>query len=161
MSTAEGLIWKAFSKPQLARHIRRALPLQIIDDSGALATAVAIYSLSDPRDLRAIRYVGQTRSPQRRFQQHLSTARLWLPDDIPWWVRPGPLRPLYSWIRELHQDGYSLPMMVVSAWIADPAHARSAERARIDECLRQRHQLFNIENELLGSQVPLDFGHSD
>jgi hypothetical protein len=156
MSTADGVVWRAFSKPELARHIRRALPLQIIDDSGAVPTAVAIYSLSDPRDLRAIRYVGQTGSPQRRFQQHLSTARLWLPDDIPWWVCPGPLRPLYTWIRGLHRDGYRLPMMVISAWIVEPVQALGMERARIHECLQNGHVLFNVESGLLRPQMLLE-----
>ena len=38
------------------------------------------------RDVRQVRYVGQTRDPRRRFSQHLNVARLWLPDELPWWV---------------------------------------------------------------------------
>lgn len=53
------------------RLVRQRLGAQLYDDSGARAAGVAIYSLSDPRDLRAIRYVGQTAAPRRRLLQHL------------------------------------------------------------------------------------------
>jgi len=116
---------------------------------------VAIYILSDPRSLRDVRYVGQTSSPARRFLQHLKTARLWLPDDVPWWVQSPKLRPLYNWIRELYTDEYRLPVMVVSAWADSVREARVAERALIVECLRERRRLLNVEMEILGRQIPL------
>jgi hypothetical protein len=111
--------------------------------------------LSDPRDIRAVRYIGQTRAPGKRFSQHIHIARLWLPDDLPWWVKSPQLRPLYSWIRELYADERRLPVMLVSAWAPSAKAARLAERSRIIECLRDGHELFNVERELLGRQQPL------
>jgi len=76
------------------RLVRQRLGAQLYDDSGARAAGVAIYSLCDPRDLRAICYIGQTAAPRRRLLQHLRCARLWLPDEVPWWVPSPRLRPL-------------------------------------------------------------------
>jgi hypothetical protein len=143
------------SKSELTRHIRRQLGSHIHDDSGASGEGTAIYWLSDPRDIQHVRYVGQTRGPRRRFLQHLSTARLWLPDEKPWWVQSPKLRPLYEWIRELHRDDLRLPVMVISAWVETTTQARVAERTRILECLEQRLSLLNFESELLGRQIPL------
>ena len=139
----------ARTKVQLARHIRGRLVMY--DDSGAAPEGIAIYSLSDPRDIRNIRYIGQTASPRRRLLQHLGTARLWLPDELPWWVKSPKLRPLYRWIRRLYQDEGRLPVMVVSAWVETTA-ARLAERALILECLEKQLPLMNVEIELLRLQ---------
>jgi hypothetical protein len=138
------------SPAQLARCLRARLARQIYDDSGAAAAGSAIYSLSDPRDIRAIRYVGQTLSPRRRLAQHLATARLWLPEQTPWWVKSPRLRPLYRWIRELYADEGRLPVMVVHAWL-DPADARRAEREQIRECLARQLPLLNVERERLAA----------
>ena len=113
-----------------------------------------MYALADPRDLRAIRYVGQTTAPRRRLLQHLNTARLWLPDEVPWWIRKPELRPLYTWLRELYADESRLPAMIVVDWV--PAErARLAERERILEGLRIGHALLNVEGERGRSQLPL------
>jgi hypothetical protein len=122
------------------------LNAQLYDDSGVAAGEVAIYSLSDPRDLREIRYVGQSRAPRRRLRQHLSTARLWLPEQTPWWVRSPRLRPLYEWIRALHRDGERLPVMVIHAWV-EAREARTAEREHICACLERQLPLLNAEGE--------------
>lgn len=143
------------TKPQLARHIRSHVSVQLYDESGDAPNGIAIYSLSDPRDLRRLRYVGQTALPGRRFVQHLNTARLWLPDDRPWWVKSPKLRPLYVWIRELYRDERRLPTMVISSWADGLEDARVAERSRIYECLAQRLPLLNVETEILGRQIPL------
>jgi hypothetical protein len=129
--------------------------MHLYDDSGAVPRGTAIYCLSDPRDVREVRYVGQTNVPRRRFLQHLNTAKLWLPDEMPWWVKSPRMRPLYGWIRELYRDGRRLPVMVVSAWVETVSDARVAERSRIYECLEKRLQLLNVESEILGRQIPL------
>ena len=140
---------------ELARLIRRHAGAQLYDDSGVEPSGIAIYSMADPRDIRTARYVGQTSSPRRRFVQHLNTARLWLPDELPWWVKSPKLRPLYGWIRELYRDGQRLPVMVVSAWAGTIAEARVAERTRIYECLEQGLPVLNVESEVLGRQMTL------
>jgi hypothetical protein len=142
-------------KAQLTRFIRRELPTHFYDDSGHEPVGTALYWLADPRDIQHVRYIGQTKAPRRRFLQHLSTARLWLPDELPWWVQSPKLRPLYEWIRELHREDFRLPVMVVSAWVDTTAQARVAERARILECLGKRLPLLNFETETLGQQMPL------
>jgi hypothetical protein len=133
---------------QLARHARAHLATQLYDDSGDVPEGIAIYALSDPRDIRAIRYIGQTAAPRRRLAQHLATARLWLTEQTPWWVKSPRLRPLYRWIRELYEDEGRLPVMVVIAWV-EPAHARRAEREQIQECLARQLPLLNVERERL------------
>jgi hypothetical protein len=114
----------------------------------------AIYTLSDPRDLRLVRYVGQTRSPRRRFMQHVNTARLWLPEQRPWWVKSPKMRPLYEWIRELYLDERRLPVMTVLAW-TEARHARLEERNRICEYLGHQLPLLNRESETIGNQALL------
>jgi hypothetical protein len=143
------------TKAQVGRHLRRHVGMHLYDDSGLLPQGTAIYSLSDPRDIREVRYIGQTSVPRRRFLQHLNTARLWLPDEMPWWVKSPKLRPLYHWIKELYRDEQRLPVMVVTAWVETVSAARLAERSRIYECLEQRLQLLNVETEILGRQIPL------
>jgi hypothetical protein len=142
------------SQAQLRRYVRIRLAEHLFDDSGAVADGVAIYSLSDPRKVREVLYVGQTSAPRRRLLQHLNTARLWLPDQLPWWIRSPKLRPLYGWIRQLYRDGGRLPVMVVCDWV-ERAAARHAERARICESLEQQGPLLNYEAELLQRQLLL------
>ena len=143
------------SKATIGRRVRRHIRTELYDDSGESALGIAIYTLSDPRSIREVRYVGQTRSPPRRFAQHLNTARLWLPDDLPWWVESPKLRPLYTWIRELYTDARRMPVMVLTAWTGSVAQARVLERARIMECLENRLQILNVEREILGRQGQL------
>jgi hypothetical protein len=127
----------------------------VCDDSGATPYGTAVYSLSDPRDLRGVRYIGQTGNPRRRLIQHLNTARLWLPDELPWWVKSPKLRPVSEWIRALYADERRLPIMVILQWLETQAQARVAERSRIYECLERRLPLLNVEVEILGKQLPL------
>ena len=145
------------SKAQLTRRIRSQLQSLLHDESGDAPVGVAIYTLSDPRNVRDVRYVGQTRSPRRRLLQHVNTARLWLPDqdETAWWVKLPKLRPLYDWIRQLHRDEGRLPAMVVTRWVGDISEARSAERSHIQFCLGRELSLFNIEAEMAGGQLPL------
>jgi hypothetical protein len=96
-----------------SRYLRQHVRAQFYDDSCGERLGRAIYSLSDPRDIRAARYIGQTLQPRRRFLQHLNAARLWLPDEQPFWVASPKLRPLYDWIRQLHRGDNRLPTMVV------------------------------------------------
>jgi len=138
----------------LTRYLRARLGAHCYDESGVAAHGVAIYTLSDPRDLRAIRYVGQSATPRRRLGQHLNAARLWLPECTPWWVKSPRLRPLYTWIRELFQDEGRLPVMVVQAWV-DASQARGAERLHIYAGLQQQLPLLNFERELLRRQLLL------
>jgi len=133
---------------ELSRLIRTRLPGLLVDESGGSGSH-AIYTLSDPRDLRCVRYVGQTRAPRRRLLQHLQTARLWLPDEVPWWFAAPELRPLYDWIRELHRDEYRLPAMLITAWTDSAATARLTERELILHHLRERQELLNVERALL------------
>jgi hypothetical protein len=143
------------SKAELTRYIRARLAGQLYDDSAVTAAGIAIYSLSDPRDLSAVRYIGQTAAPRRRLLQHLSTARLWLPDETPWWIATPQLRPLYAWIRALYSAEGRLPVMVVRTWVA-PRDARAAERAQIEAYLARHSELFNCEAQLR-PQLPLPF----
>lgn len=136
-------------KRALSRQVRRCITSHVVDDSNVEPQGRAIYALSDPRDVREIRYVGQTTSPRRRFLQHMNTARLWLPDEIPWWVQSPKLRPLYTWLRELHKDDGRFPVMLVTHWVDTIAEARLAERLRIQECLSLGLPLLNFERELL------------
>jgi hypothetical protein len=137
------------SAAQLRRRFRAHAEAQLYDESGVPPEGFAIYTLADPRDIRGVRYVGQTSSPRRRFLQHLNHAQLWLSDELPWWVKQPTLRPLYTWIRELYRDERRLPVMVVTAWATSIAEARVTERARIFEYLGHRRPLLNVETEIL------------
>jgi hypothetical protein len=128
----------------LMRFVRARLASQVYDDAPCAAQGTAIYTLSDPRDLRAVRYVGQTRAPRRRFLQHVRTARLWLPAELPWWVVEERYRPLYEWIRALFRDEQRLPVMIVTAWHDVPADATVAERAAIQDWIRRDTALLNV-----------------
>jgi hypothetical protein len=143
------------TRTQLGRHLGRHVDLELYDDSRLAPVGIAIYSLADPRELRRSRYIGQTSRPRRRFLQHLHTARLWLPDERPWWVPQPKLRPLYEWIRELHTQGGRLPTMVIHHWVDTPKAARLAERSRIFDSLANQMPLLNVESEFLGNQLPL------
>jgi hypothetical protein len=60
----------AISRPirgELARFIRAHTRTNLYDESGVGRNKVAIYCLSDPRNIRDIRYIGQTRAPPSRF----------------------------------------------------------------------------------------------
>jgi len=128
---------------ELQCQLRRRLRLHLYDESGMTQEGIAIYSLADPRNVRASRYVGQTAHPDGRLMQHVRTARLWLPDETPWWVKRPQLRPLYSWIRELYSQDGRLPVMLVHAWV-QPEHSHRAERERIRAALEQRLPLLNV-----------------
>jgi hypothetical protein len=139
------------NRSEFSLHLRaRALQL-LIDRSGGSAAEFAVYTLADPRDVLDVRYVGQTRSPRQRFFQHVNKARLWVPDELPWWIKLPRERPLYEWIRELHRDGARLPVMSVMQWHGDAVAAVAAERALIRECLEGQLRLLNVEAERVGA----------
>ena len=144
-----------YDRATLNREIRRRLPALRFDASGAEPSGFAIYTLSDPRDVRLVRYVGQTANPSRRHTQHVAQARLWMPDTLPWWIRRPELQPLYEWIRALHADEGRLPTMIVAAWCLRPRDARALERETIMKYLAERMPLLNCEATLLGAQIPL------
>jgi hypothetical protein len=141
-------------KPELERYVRSRVVAHLYDEARESRGSAAIYTLSDPRDVAAVRYVGQTLAPRRRFLQHLGTARLWLPDETPWWIRSPKYRPLYTWIRALYRDQARLPVMIVRARVEESS-ARAAERTLINECLIGRCALLNVEAETGGPQLPL------
>jgi hypothetical protein len=130
----------------IARRLRVARVHNIVDQTQDAAGDVAIYALSDPRDAQAARYVGQTRNPASRFTQHVNMARLWLPDELPWWIGRPELRPLYTWIRELYAEGGRLPVMFVVGWTTLQL-ARSDERRFIASYLKGGLPLLNFEAE--------------
>ena len=127
------------------RHaeLRQRLHLLLFDESGVNPAGTAIYSLADPREARVSRYIGQTAQPPRRLMQHLRTARLWLPDETPWWITAPRLRPLYHWIRDLYSQEGRLPVMVVHAWV-EAQDAQRAERKHIRVCLERQLPLLNV-----------------
>jgi hypothetical protein len=133
----------------IARRVRRELPFLLSEPPDGADGAIALYTLADPRDVRCVRYVGQTRAPRRRYLQHVRTARLWLTAETPWWVRLPRLRTLYVWIRELYADGRRLPFMLVTDWCALEAEARAQERQLITELQLRGLPLLNIEAERL------------
>lgn len=143
------------SPAALRRRSRYHAQEHLYDESGFDPVGWATYTLSDPREVREVRYIGQTGSPRRRFLQHLNHAQLWLPDELPWWIKAPRLRPLHTWIRDLYADGFRLPVMVVNAWHATLAQAREAERALIFYSLSEGSSLLNVESEILGRQISL------
>lgn len=132
------------SQAVVARRIRLGKIHNVLDRSEGAPGEVAIYTLSDPREVQQVRYVGQTRAPLSRFAQHMRAARLWLPDEMPWWVTREEMRPLYSWIRHLYRDEGRLPVMLVMAW-TEAHNARLMERAQIDAYLAGQRPLLNFE----------------
>ena len=135
----------------LARRVRRELPYLLSDESAAEPAGFALYTLADPRDVRRVRYVGQTASPRRRYLQHVRTARLWLVAETPWWVRVPRMRALYVWIRELYLDEARLPFMLVGEWLATAAEVRARERQLIGELAACGLPLLNVEAGRLGA----------
>jgi hypothetical protein len=145
----------AIAKAGIARVLRAARRSQIYGAEGGSSGWTALYTLSDPREVRRPRYVGQTRDPGRRYAQHVHTARLWLPDSTPWWVRSPKHRPLYSWLRALHRDGGRLPFMWVVEWLEPSKDPLVAERAAIMQLFAQDSELLNAEARGSGAQLPL------
>jgi hypothetical protein len=144
------------TRDELTRFVRTRLDGLLLDETGeSRASSHAIYTLSDPREVRAARYVGQTRAPRRRWLQHVREARLWLPAERPWWVADQRLRPLYAWIRELYEDEQRLPVMLVTAWVGDRADATLAERELIQRYLREQVPLLNVATSALEPQLRL------
>jgi hypothetical protein len=139
------MAWATTTFPR-AREIPARCASHIVDLSGGEPGDAAIYTLSDPRDVEEVRYVGKTANPRSRFLQHIRAARLWLPDDLPWWIKSPKKRPLYHWIRDLYRDECRLPVMVVIAWV-DAEQALLAERAQILERLASGQSLLNQESE--------------
>jgi hypothetical protein len=137
------------------RSAAAAACVHVHAEAPVLGLGAAVYLLADPRDVRSPRYVGQTRDPHARFAQHLRTARLSLPDEVPWWVRSPKHRPLYAWMRELHRDGGRLPFMWVEEWVGLDADPLVAERAAIMRWLARGAALLNAEAVKLGAQLPL------
>src|SRR5262245_30367338 len=142
---------KSFAEKSISVAARSHVHAEACGERGG----TAVYTLADPRDLQSPRYVGQTRDPHARFAQHVQTARLWLPDSVPWWVRSPKHRPLYAWIRELNRDGGRLPFMWVEEWVEPDADALVAERAVIMRWLARGAELLNAEALKLGAQLPL------
>lgn len=141
---------------QLARLVRLHVGRELYDESATAAPhGVAVYSLSDPGDLRVLRYIGQSSAPRRRFFQHLNAARLWLQDERPWWIKDPKLRPLYSWVRTLYRERARLPTMVIWEWAETVTLARIAERNRIFDMLSQGLPLLNVEAERRAPQLQL------
>ena len=144
-----------YPAPRRARSLAAAARSHVHDAAGVCVGGTALYTLSDPRDVARVRYVGQTRDPRRRFAQHVRTARLSLPDEVPWWMRSPKHRPLYEWIRTLYRDDSRLPFMYVAEWVAPGADALVAERAAIMRLLAQGEALLNVEARQSGAQMPL------
>lgn len=115
----------------LARRLRGPLNAQVCDASAGEREGIALYTLSDPRDVRAVRYVGQTGAPLRRYRQHVRAACLWLSAAAPWWMRAPHLMPLHGWIRALHADEGRLPCMLVRQWVPTLAEALALEQSLI------------------------------
>jgi hypothetical protein len=138
----------------IARRVRRELPFLISDDSPAGCGEFALYTLADPRDVRGVRYVGQTRAPRRRYLQHVRSARLWLAAERPWWIQLPRLRALYVWIRELYADERRLPFMLVREWCASEAEARARERGLITELAARGLPILNVEAGRLRQTEP-------
>ena len=132
MSTAElsGSLG-GVTRDELALRLRRQLSALICDASDGERAGVALYTLSDPREVRAVRYVGQSRAPMRRYRQHVRAACLALDAAAPWWVRQPHLGPLHEWIRALHADGGRLPFMLITQWVPSVAAARLLEQSLI------------------------------
>jgi len=144
----------SLSQSEVRAYVRRRLGSYVLDATAG-GEGVAIYTLSDPRDIREVRYVGQTRAPARRYMQHVNSARLWLPDSVPWWIASVQWRAMHTWLRVLYRDEGRLPFMLIHAWAANLREARLAERCKIFEHLSQQMPLFNHEAILLGAQLPL------
>lgn len=133
------------TRAEIALRLRRQLPALICDDSDGERAGVALYTLSDPRDVRAVRYVGQSRAPLRRYRQHVRAACLALDARAPWWIRQPDLGPLHAWIRALHADGGRLPFMLITQWVPSVAAARLLEQSLITSHRMAGCPLLNCE----------------
>lgn len=129
----------------IALRLRRHLGVLICDTSDAERVGVALYTLSDPRDVRAVRYVGQSSAPTRRYRQHVRAACLAQDGARPWWLRQPHLGPLHEWIRALHADGGRLPFMLITNWAPSVAAARLLEQSLITAHRAAGCALFNCE----------------
>jgi hypothetical protein len=142
------------TRAELRRRFRNHVDAQLYDDSGFAARGAAICSLSDPRDIRRVRYVGQTSAPRRRFLQHLNTAMLWMPDEAPWWVKSrtstAQCMDQATLPRRASSGGHGNYRMGGQCF-----SGQVTECARIYQCLERRLRLLNVETEILGRQVPL------
>ncbi len=143
------------ARAAIVRSVRGRMPAHVHDETNGAASGTAIYTLSDPRDLGSVRYVGRTRAPRRRYLQHVRAASLWIPDELPWWIGEERYRPLYEWIRALFREERRLPVMIVSEWHASPIDATLAERALIQRSLQRRMPLLNIESAAPDPQIRL------
>jgi len=141
---------------EILRSIRKRCDAYIVDATGREPGEAAIYALADPRDVELVRYIGQTRSPRSRYLQHMNAARLWLPNEMPWWVKVPDQRPLYHWIRALYADETRMPLMMIVAW-TEAISARDEEGRHIREYLRHQKPLLNRETEIFHrkSRYPL------
>lgn len=128
----------------VTRRMRRCRASQILEFADPSGGEVALYTLSDPRDFQQVRYVGQSRSPARRYAQHITAARPWLQSEVPWWIREPALRPLYAWISALYAEECRMPVMAIRAWIP-AADALGQELRLIRSCLMQDMPLLNRE----------------
>jgi hypothetical protein len=63
------------TRRELTSYVRGHTRTNLYDESGVSTDRVAIYGLSDPRDIRDVRYIGQTRAPQSRFLQHVKRGK--------------------------------------------------------------------------------------
>jgi hypothetical protein len=133
------------TQERLRQRLRAALPQLMHDVSGCEPAGIALYALADPRDVRALRYIGQTGSPARRYRQHVRAACLGAGTDRPWWICEPHLLALHRWIHALHADGNRLPFMLVTHWTATIADARALERQLILEHIAAGHELLNRE----------------
>ena len=140
---------------RLSRCLAAAARSHIHDGGVGCVGGTALYTFADPREVGCARYVGQTRDPARRFAQHVRTARLWLPDETPWWVRSPKHRHLYEWIRALYREEGRLPFMWVAEWLGPRADPLVAERAAIMRLLARGEALLNVEARQLGAQLLL------
>ncbi|MEO8125824.1 MAG: hypothetical protein ABI822_01970 [Bryobacteraceae bacterium] len=152
------------TRQQVALALRSRWRSLVWDNAdGARGNGYAIYTLSDPRDVRAVRYVGQSSDPPRRYCQHVQAARVWLADrpgadggPVPWWLDRSPARDLSIWIRELYADGARLPVMMVQSWLGTLAQALRAERDALDHFVADGRALLNQAAVQAGPQLRLD-----
>jgi hypothetical protein len=133
------------SQAQITRYLRMRVDALLVDDSGVMPDEVAIYTLSDPREIRQVRYGGQSTDPRRHYLQHLNQSRLWLLDETAWWIKSPKLRPLSEWIRALYRDEHRLPSMMIAQW-TDRFEALRAEQRHIHSCLGADLPLLNRES---------------
>lgn len=89
----------------------RAFPI-IVDGEHCLIENV-IYGLVDPRDLNAVRYVGQTRDPKHRMREHRQNGS----QSISRWVRRLADEGTSPWMIELQRARWTQVEAIEQAWI--------------------------------------------